>query len=194
MAAPLSAAPSTAALVSEGQRMFLAVQGSTRAIAKEVGCNHQSIQNWLTGAKSPSQGWRKKLWKLYGVPERAWTIRPGGALDAPPAAELATEPTPSDDTASPSTLDHCLELLREARHDRKQSGLLASERARIANTEAALLKLRSQLEGAAELSEARYVAQHPAWHQLRRTILRALEPYPLAVKAIAEAIKNMEPK
>jgi hypothetical protein len=197
--APLSAAPPLAAvpavLRSEGQRMFLAVTGTLQAIANEVGCKSpQTVANWREGTKDPSPQMRRALWETFGIPEHAWSRRPGASLEteAPPSAlEVSQSEAPR---GHPSTLEDCLALLSVIREDRMQRGLLPGERVKLADAEARILALRSRLEQAAELSEARYVLEHPAWLRVRRAILKALEAHPLVAKAVADALLTMEVK
>jgi hypothetical protein len=74
------------------------------------------------------------------------------------------------------------------RRDRNRADLLPSERVKLSDSEARILALRGRLEAAAELSERRYIAGHPAWVKVKRAILAALEPHPAAASAVADAI------
>ena len=110
---------------------------------------------------------------------------------APPTAEppsAGDAPTFDPSAPTPSTLDDCLALLAVLRRDRNRADLLPSERVKLSDSEARILALRGRLEAAAELSERRYVAGHPAWGRVKRAILVALEDHPEAAKAVAAAI------
>lgn len=174
--------------------MLLCVTGSLNAIAAELGCKSpQSVLNWRTGVKMPSAAVRERMWTAFAIPVRAWSTRPGGALDddetnAPSALEVAQV---AAGAGSPSTLEDCMALLAVIRRDRMQQGLMPSERVKLADAEARILGLRARLEQAAEFAESRYVHEHPAWIRLKRAILAALEQHPAAAVAVANAIKNL---
>lgn len=179
-------------LRSEGQRMLLAVTGTLAAIAAEVGCRSvQTVADWKSGTKSPNPATRARIYTAFGIPARAWSIRPGGALDEP-EPEQVSSPVPG--IAAPSTLDDCLALLAVIRRDRSQTGLMPSERVKLAAAEARILQLRAQLEQAAEFAESRYVSSHPSWLRLRRALVEALEPHPLAMQAVLNAIAQLDSK
>jgi hypothetical protein len=182
----MAARAPAAVIRSEGQRMLLAVVGTLEMIAQEIGCKSpQMVQAWRTGAKIPAPAARARMETAFGIPARAWSVRPGGSLDPePPPAEAPT--------STPSTLEDCLALLTVIRRDRMQTGLLPSERVRLAGAEAQILNLRARLEQAAEFAEQRYVTQHPSWLKLKRAIVKALEPHPIAAKAVADVISKME--
>jgi hypothetical protein len=176
---------------TEGQRMLLHVTGSLQAIAHEVGIKSpQTIHCWKTGAKVPSPHARAQLWAAFGIPVQAWTLKPGALLTRPgqlAGEDVALAPTPAPETGS-TTLDDCMALLAVVQRERSQPGLVASERVKLADAEARILALRSRLEQAAELSELRYVTEHPSWLRLKRTIVKALEPHPVAARAVMDAL------
>lgn len=165
--------------------MFLEVHGTLQSIGDQVGVTPQTVSNWRTGHHAPPPRWRGPIYSAFGIPEIAWSRRPGGTLELPPG-EL--EPA----GASLSTLEDCKALADTIRRDRLQEGLLPTERVKLADAEARILALKNKLEQSAELSEARYVLDHPAWVRLRKVILKALEPFPAAAKAVTEAIGTME--
>lgn len=61
-----------------------------------------------------------------------------------------------------STLEECKALLSDLRAYRSQPGLLPRDQLRYADCEARILALRARLERDVELSEERYVREHPA--------------------------------
>lgn len=169
---------------TEGQRMLLCVTGSLEALAGEIGVkSRQSIADWKAGTKIPNPSARARIHAALGIPAHAWSVMPGTDLTGRP--DLAA---PVDAASSPSTLDDCLALLAVIRRDRMQPGLVAGERVKLADAEARILALRARLEQAAELSETRYVRDHPAWQRLHVLLVEALEPHPAAAQAVADAI------
>lgn len=178
---------------SEGQRRLLAVKGTLTAIAAEVGCkSSQAISDWRNGVKTPIGPMRARLFAAYGIPVRAWSLRPGTPLESDSVVAVPESALLESDIATPSTLDDCLALLSTIRRDRNQPDLMPSERVKLAAAEARILKLRSSLEQAAEFAESRYVASHPSWLRLRRALVDALEPHPIAAQAVLDAIATLE--
>lgn len=174
---------------SEGQRLFMAIPGSLATIAAELGQRSpQAVLNWRNGSR-PSEAARARIWNVYGIPPRAWSVRPGALEDEPPRSEVRPSSAPKP---HPSALEDCLALLAVVREDRNQRGLLPSERVKLTSAEAQILTLRAKLEQSAEFAEARYVTEHPSWLKLRRAILVALEPHPLAAQAVIDAIERLE--
>lgn len=170
--------------------MMLAVTGSLAAIAAEVGAKSpQTVAFWKDGTKKPEPAMRRTIYATFGIPPRAWTVPPGGALDEPADAAL-TDNAVAPGLPAPTTLEEVKQLLNVLRRDRVASGILPSERARLVTQEARILQLKAQLEQKDELSEARYVAQHAAWLRARKLIVAALEPHPLAAQAVLDALQK----
>ena len=116
-----------------------------------------------------------------------------------PAPSFPAPPRPGDtrrsgkrtvDRGSGTTSEALEGLLREVREDIARGGLLPSEVARLRDSESRLLAQRAKLERERELLEDRIVRDHPAWKRLQRTILKALEPHPVAAKAVLAAIED----
>lgn len=174
---------------TEGQRLLAEVPGSLARIARDLGVkSKQSILDWKSGNRVPTLAMRRKMFDAYGIPLRAWGVEPTAAK--PQAkAEVAPE-VDNEETVTKTTLEHCVALLGVISKDRQQQGLLANERVKLADAEARILALRHRLESESQLSEDRFVREHPAWLRLKRTIVDALVPFPAAAQAVAEAIRR----
>lgn len=184
-AAPVVTAP---VLRTEGQRMLLHVTGSLAAIARTVGAKSpQSVLDWRNGVKLPHPQARATMQAMLGIPIDAWQRIPlQTAQSAQESVELAPlEPLPQ------TSLHECLELLALIRRDRAQPTLLPGERSKLIDAEARILKLRADLEERAELSEDRYVREHPAWIRARNELSRTLMQFPDAARAVAEALERL---
>lgn len=193
--------PAAGAVVkTEGQRLLQLVPGTLATIGQQLGGTPRSmVCMWRKGSKRPTKSARAQLEAVFGIPVRAWYMLPGGAppveppeppepvAPAVPAVELAV-----DQRGGPSTLAYVRGLLAVVQRDRSQPDILPMERARLANVEKNILALHAKVEEAAQLAEARYVLEHPSWLRLRRTIVSALEPHPLAAQAVLQAIEQME--
>lgn len=177
---PQASAP---VLRTEGQRMLLHVSGSLAAIAKAIGVKSpQTVLHWRNGRSIPGPEVRAQMQVVLGIPIQAWTKRP--ADQEPP-----DEPTVDD--LPKTSLHECMELLTVIRKDRNQPHLLPGERSKLVDAEARILKLRADLEARAELSEDRYVREHPAWLRVRNELARVLAPFPEAARAVAEALERL---
>jgi hypothetical protein len=98
-------------------------------------------------------------------------------------------------------LSHGESLLEDVRALRSRARELGEQAEKKSDIRAALLAVR-ELTRLAELHErvlaesagasvsAEAIAKHPAWNRLQGTILRALEPYPEAQRAIADALRR----
>lgn len=177
---PQASAP---VLRTEGQRMLLHVSGSLAAIAKAIGVkSSQTVLHWRNGRSIPGPAVRAQMQLALGIPIQAWTCRP---------ADQEPHEAPSIEELPKTSLHECLELLSVIRRDRNQPNLLPGERSKLVDAEARILKLRSDLEMRAELSEDRYVREHPAWLRVRNEIARTLAPFPEAARAVAEALERL---
>lgn len=163
--------------------MLLHVSGSLMAIAKAIGVKSpQTVLHWRNGRSIPTNEVRARMQVALGIPIQAWTKLPAGR----------EEDAPADPAQLPQTsLHECLELLAVIRRDRNQPHLLPGERSKLVDAEARILKLRADLEMRAELSEDRYVREHPAWLRVRNEIARVLAQFPEAARAVADALERL---
>jgi transcriptional regulator with XRE-family HTH domain len=173
---------------SEGQRLFLLAERSPIAAARALGQrSHGSVTDWRSGRSVPSAEGRERIAAVYGIPPVTWSLRPGTKVNAEPTVEtVAAVAGPA-----PSSLDDCMALLAVLRKDRAQQGLSPADRVRLSDAEARILALRARLEAARELSEGRYVFEHPAWLRIKRMMVRALEPYPKALTAVLQGLSEL---
>jgi len=181
---------------SEGQRQLLMLEDSAAELARQVGVKRQRMADWRSGICAPSFEARAKMQSVLGIDPISWTYVPGGT--PPPTAATAPAVKPIQHGPAPSTLEDCMALLAVLRAERNVDGLKPSDRVRLSDATARILSLRARLEQAQELSEDRYVYEHPAWKRLKRAILEALEAHPAAALAVRQALTKLgaekEPK
>lgn len=96
-------------------------------------------------------------------------------------------PAPPHD---PTVLEHARHSLSCLRHDMQYRSLVFSEVLKVRADELKLITVISKMQSAQELSESRYVTEHPAWVKLKGRILRALTPFPEAASAVAKALES----
>jgi len=175
---------------TEGQRRLIAAPGSLAAVALAIGCSKAQAGYWRAGQKIPSPPSRAKLLAVYGIPPSAWDIAPGAAIPLESDAEV--EEIEADDADPGDTLaqtDAAIASVRRALH---RSGLTDAARSKKEDTHAKLLALKARLERDRELVEDRVVRDHPAWLRIKNAICAALEPWPDAAQAVAEALRELE--
>jgi hypothetical protein len=182
---------------NEGQRLLLkaARHSSLAEVARAVGCrSRENCRSWLHGTKTPNSSSRTKLQRAFAIPRTAWDLLPVGhpsrsvnALNEDQALAQRTR------KSSGSTLDDCIALLDDVSARRQQPGLLLKDQIAYAKCETRILALRARLERDVELSEDRYVRQHPGWLRLRNIIFDVLRPYPEILKQLGEAIEYSTP-
>lgn len=166
---------------TEGQRLFLEQEGNEAELAAKVGCGPAIIGHWRRGRRVPGGPHRHKLELLFGIPQRAWDVAPGTALPAP-------LPSPTGVSSEDDTLVIAKDQISEILTALQNKGLTDAAAAKLRDTMAKLLALRSRLERDREMTEDRAVRSHPEWARTRAAILRALEAHPEAAAAVAEAL------
>ena len=193
-----------------GAQKLLAVAESHAEIARQCGVSRNLPAFWRKSQRLPSTKARAALSRLYGIGIDEWKLPAVAAPTAssprkkaaPPnprtAAHRAPDPlaptgpppypTPPKD---PTVLEHARHSLACLRHDMQYRSLIFGEVLKVRADELKLITAISKMQSAQELSESRYVTEHPAWVDLKRRILRALVPFPEAASAVAKAL---EPK
>lgn len=181
-----SSMPRPEQIRTEGQRMLLMVTGSLQAIAREISpkCSPQSVNEWRHGICKPSAAFRPLIDAAFGIPVIAWSQRPSDEAAPPPSED-------DEDEAGATSLEDVQRLIKQVRRDRKLPNMLPSERVKLVTAEAGLLKLKADLEARAELSEDRYVREHPAWIRARNVLSATLKQYPEAARAVADALERL---
>lgn len=177
---------------SEGQRLLCGLPGTPLEIAAAIGFRNEGpVHAWLDGTRSPAANARTALSKVFAIPNASWTARPGATL---PTERKPPPAPPARPTPLPDSLDHCQELLTEIREARKTPNLKSNDRAKLAMTEVRIMTMRNDLERRQtqriELSEARYVREHPAWRALKSKLVDVLKKHPQAAKDVMAAIQE----
>ena len=170
---------------SEGQRQFLEVSGTEDELAEQIGCSRAVIGHWRRGDRLPGMKARDKLKRLFGILPKMWDLEPGSEIPTDLAAKNLVGHELSEDD---DTLDIAKRQLLEVREALQAPGLADAARIKLLDTSAKLLALRSRLERERELQEDRIVREHPEWMRIKTVTIRALEPFPEAAAAIAEAL------
>jgi hypothetical protein len=168
---------------TEGQRLLLAVSGSLQQIGSSIGATKQAVALWRTGARTPEERWRRKLYAVHRIPLDAW--------DRVPNSAPAVEWFPDTEGREPSALEDCTRLLALLRSQLNRPDLLARERTQLGDAFARALAQKERLEKAREMTETRTIREHPEWKRLKRLIIEALLLYPEAARAVETAIMTV---
>lgn len=182
-------------VLSEGQRLLLDAPGTYDELQHRVGAARQSILDWRKGTRTPHPTMRKRLLDTLGIPmdawDQPWRAPAAAPVDGAPVVPAPAPPPPAPVVIGGTTIEQCLALLTVIRTDRVQPNLLPSERVKLVDSESKLLKLLADLQSRAELTEDRYVREHPAWIRARNAIAEALKAHPAAAQAVASALDRL---
>lgn len=204
--------------VTNGQRLLVESGASLGSIGKSCGVSRTTAQRWKCAESVPCDAARELLRDAFGIDVGAWDValpagfeikvpppartgRPKGARtrkspaksatkSASPALRLEAPPYPDPPPIDASIVANLRYSLVCIRHDMRHGGLTASARSRMRSDEARTLALIAKLQRDEELSEDRYVNNHPAFIRHCDKILAALKPYPKAAKAVVAALQN----
>lgn len=173
---------------SEGQRLFCLVEGTETELADKIACASALIGHWRRGKRIPSDKQKHRLELLFGIPRRAWDIAPGARVPEQKKKEVSEDNELISQANELDTLSITNLQIDEILNALKNDDLSDSAQAKLRDTLAKSLALRTRLERDRELLEDRIVREHPGWLKLKHLILNALKPYPTAVKSVIEAI------
>jgi len=182
---------------SEGHRQICACMLPSPRVGKMVGVSKQAVHMWRTGERVPSLEQRARLAQHLGIDPAAWERLPVDALpestdDADDPDELEQDDDGDDDFADDvDALAEANEQIRYLRKAKARPGILARERSQIHADLHRAIKLKANLERERAMLEDVTVRNHPKWKQLRLAILTALRPYPVAARAVEQAIRDV---
>lgn len=193
-AAGASAAPSAqpGGAATEGQRLLLAVTGTTQEIANACGVSRSSVSHWRSGRKAPALVARAALERAFGIPRITWDRKTGWTPPPPGTSGGGGAPKAADALeGAVTTLDEVNGRLAALRALEDGEELTPAELLKLADTEGKLLSIKLRIERDEELREDRIV-RSPMWIRFRTVILDALEPFPDARRALEERLVREE--
>ncbi len=164
---------------------------SYRKIGKATGRSAQTAANWCKGMKSPDDASRKALERAYGIAGALWDVA-ANAAGAPAAA--STEPR-MPDTAPGHAAPLAPPAEAAADHERRAvawrekleaSAASAAALAHALDTERKAIETRARIER--DRPTVEQLLDTPEAQELIATIVQAAAPWPLAVRAMLEAI------
>jgi transcriptional regulator with XRE-family HTH domain len=173
--------------VTRGSNALKAAPGSPADKAGRLGCSIDAVHSWQRGDRMPSDEMLGKIQDSLGIPRAWWLERLGPASEAPesaaaPAAAVAAgtaTPTAVADRADSLLAD--VDAAREAAASTHDPG----ERIRLLERAASMVKTLAAIRGS--LQSERQVLDNPHMRRVCERVMRALEPFPEAAKAVRDA-------
>lgn len=159
-------------------------------IAERLGSKgHTTVLRWMDGSRRPGKPARAKLLAEFKIPLDAWD-KPAGGAKKPPKTKAPAPERPAAPTETATVRSRALKL------GRMVDGLLAevaddstpAERAKVLDQAARTLAVLGKLTGESGDVTIPTILASPHWRRLEDTIIAALEPWPDAARAVADAI------
>lgn len=167
----------------------LAEADTITATAATLGRSTRQVSRWRSSQQLPDEASRELIARAYGIPRGAWdrTVTPTGAPTAPDAPSVsAPQPSALRETAR-QRLEAQIARLRE---QRQQPELSARNRIELEKLELAASSRLARLEGT-ELTNRQILAS-VAWARVSDCVVAALEPWPEAMRRVADALDALD--
>lgn len=184
----------TVETLTVGAQKLNRAPGTQAEKGEKIGASRALIKFWEAGQRTPNAAWREKLSAAFGIAPGDWDCEPAPRLTVVPSAPARRAPTAP--SSSPTAIDPTdiiggckaqLERIAQMRAELDDPRLLV----RLEETES---QCRHKL--ATYLGEGRVVTEasllrSPAFARVVARITTALDPYPEALLAVAEALESV---
>ncbi len=187
------------ATVTVGSRAFkaLGVASSvwvTRLAAEGVERTAQTIDAWKAGRRSPEEGAAILIHEKWDGPSpQDWRTpipsAPASPSAPPPPLEPVTPEAVADEAAT--LLQHVRTLQRRLTDVSAQEAAELPAQIRMAESISSVISRLGQVSGS-RITE-RAILASPHWAELEAVMVRALEPWPDAMRAVADALEARRP-
>lgn len=198
---------------THGQTLLLESGASLQKIADSCQVSKPTATAWRRGRTIPQGPKRVLLAESFGIPANAWEKAGGVAqkpipkLGRPPRRKQETQlakerkkPGPKPPKMRPpypkapdigrgmvTQVEHSLRCIR---YDLEHEDLGATQKSKLRSDEARNMNLLAKLRRERELTEDRYVREHPAFVRLVERIVGALEKHPDALRDVLQELKG----
>lgn len=155
-------------------------------IGERIGCSQEQVSYWLTGARRPGAANRAELALAFGIEPKAWDETP-----EPPPHVKPSEPGAEDKTvrARAERFQRMLDdILAKIESDEKAT---PHEKAKVIKDASAALAVLGRITGEAQEIGEQRILRLPAWRRIEDAMAAALDPYPKAARAVAEALEEL---
>lgn len=169
------------ALITEGAEALRGA-GSIGELTSKLGVDRRTVSAWRAGAKLPNPASRELMQRELAIPLSAWERRAAEPAAAAPAPPPQVEERPAAGSAE-DRLRAQLERLRQQRQAATGRTLVDLERLELAASRALARAEGVELDG-------RRIVRSRAWESIEVVIVRALEPWPQALAAVATALQE----
>lgn len=151
-------------------------------IAKELGVSQSTVHRWIDGSRKPAKAQRKKILQKYGIAVDLWDSEP------PKRGRPKKEKSPE----SGRELALRMRAMIGDSLDDISVDPSPDERVQVIERCArALVSLGKVTGESTELTMAMVLAS-PIWRRIEDVFVAALEPWPEAARAIADALASLE--
>ncbi len=176
--------------------MLCQMHGTQTELAQKFGVGRRTWIRWCNGESVPGAKERARVHEEGGPPPEAWDEIP-----APGSPVQLGKPLPELGALVPATIESARELAARLHRMAEQEMRALEEDTGEIDAKQRLLRMKAlggividlgELTGAAGIDEKRIVAS-PAWARLWDRMCNALEPYPDAMRAAADALLGAQP-
>jgi len=194
-----SAVVNTARKLGRSRGAFLLAQVGERQkeIADRVGCNRVEISYYASGERKPGAVNRRKFASLFAIPFESWDepieeTAPAVVVEAPPAA------LPWLASGAPTRALEAYALRLQGELDTLLKTVLANptgtprEKMQAISAAAETMKRLGYITGETLEIPPSKLRRLPMWRRMEDLIVHTLEPWPDAMRALAEAFNNFD--
>lgn len=179
---------------------FARMPGGVVAKGQRFGVSKSSVSNWCRGDTQPNDAIKERIFEAGGPDPAAWdeVWKPGegaGDVELPSDEELGAPPAADQASVAEAAafqLAQIQKLQRELAAPGGMADMRPDERVRLQLQVSDAIGKLAAFTGV-KLTH-RMILASPLWHELIGVITVALEPYPEALKAVAEAVDGLKPQ
>lgn len=186
---------------SQGSFDLKRVGKTDREIAAILGVTPALVGCYMIGSKRPGPQIRAKIHTTFGIPVAAWDqpistrSKPSTATPSTPPTKLPSWVGPASSTNEPGgamSMARRLEVEIQDQLTRLGNDPTATpeEKSKITNKLAASILILARMTN--QLNSGLALTRAPMWKELENVMFEALKPFPVAAKAVAEALERHE--
>lgn len=175
---------------SKGAILLARIGVTQEEMAAETGIHQTRISNYLTGIRKPGPGRRRLFLRRYKVPIESWDEAPDAKATLARTSPSPAPPPVVDVQARALRLQSMVdETLDRVMRNKKTTPL---ERTKVLASAATTIAVIGKLTGDAQQISEQRIARLPAWRRIKDEMMRALTPWPDAMRAVGEALVRLD--
>jgi transcriptional regulator with XRE-family HTH domain len=174
---------------SQGAILLSRVGLTQETIAAELGVTRVRVAQFQTGSHRPGPANRAIFKRVYGIPEVAWDD-----FAVPPPAIPASPPPPDEPWSLARRIERFQRILDKSLDELESSDAHATpyERAKVQKSLVGTIAELGKLTGESLLIDETKIIRLPRFRRIMAIISKALEPWPDAMRAVGEALAELE--